>query len=113
MLAERLPVAALVLTFLLVPACLTTDLPPISDVGAGFKLKKDEARLWRKARVREKRTLDVVDPYDDPELAGECYRGWHKALTQMTKPNDTALVARTADVFRRLCRVDPLAALSA
>jgi type VI secretion system protein VasJ len=49
----------------------------------------------------------------EPELAAECYRSHLGCLKQLKKPNDPTVSQQTALVYRRLCRVDPLAALKA
>ncbi len=49
----------------------------------------------------------------EPELAAECYRGHLSCLKQLKKPNDPTISQQTALVYRRLCRVDPLAAVKA
>jgi predicted Zn-dependent protease len=57
------------LTLLAVTAsCATTQLPPISASGAGFKPLPDEQELWGKSRDEEKQLLDKVDLYEDPAL---------------------------------------------
>jgi len=61
------PVA--LLTLLLVTAsCATTQLPPISAQGAGFKPLPDEQELWDQSRDEEKQLLDKVTLYHDPLL---------------------------------------------
>ena len=61
------PVA--VLTLLAVTAsCATTQLPPISAAGAGFKPLPDEQELWGQSRDEEKQLLDKVSLYEDPLL---------------------------------------------
>jgi type VI secretion system protein VasJ len=47
----------------------------------------------------------------EPELAAECYRSHLGCLKQLKKPNDPTVPQQTVLVYRRLCRVDPLAAL--
>jgi len=49
----------------------------------------------------------------EPELAAECYRSHLGCLKQLKKPNDPTVSQQAALVYRRLCRVDPLAALKA
>lgn len=47
----------------------------------------------------------------EPELAADCYRSHLSCLKQLKKPNDSTVSQQAALVYRRLCRVDPLAAL--
>ena len=47
----------------------------------------------------------------EPELAADCYRGHLACLRSLKKPNDPVISQQTALVYRRLCRVDPLAAV--
>ncbi|HJL20245.1 MAG TPA: type VI secretion system domain-containing protein, partial [Sandaracinaceae bacterium LLY-WYZ-13_1] len=49
----------------------------------------------------------------EPELAAECYRSHLACLKAMKKEKDPIVSQQTALVYRRLCRVDPLAALKA
>jgi predicted Zn-dependent protease len=61
------PVA--ITTLLLVTAsCATTQLPPISSQGAGFKPLADEEQLWDQSRDEEKQLLEKVTLYEDPLL---------------------------------------------
>jgi predicted Zn-dependent protease len=61
------PVA--VLTLLAVTtSCVTTQLPPISASGAGFKPLPDEQELWEESRDEEQQLLDKVALYEDPLL---------------------------------------------
>jgi hypothetical protein len=46
----------------------------------------------------------------EPELAVSCYRAYLDCLKALEKPNDTGLAERRAVVYRRLCRLDPVAA---
>ena len=46
----------------------------------------------------------------EPALAAECYRS-HLACLRQLKTTDPGVAERTAETFRRLCRVEPLAAL--
>jgi predicted Zn-dependent protease len=47
---------------------MTTQLPPISSSGAGFKPLPDEKALWEQARDEEKQLLGKVKLYQDPLL---------------------------------------------
>ncbi len=49
----------------------------------------------------------------EPELAAECYRSHLACLKQLKKANDPTVSQQTALVYRRLCRVDPIAAVKA
>lgn len=58
-----------VLTLLAVTtACVTTQLPPISASGAGFKPLPDEQELWVKSRDEEEHLLSKVNLYEDTLL---------------------------------------------
>ncbi|MDA8019014.1 MAG: M48 family metalloprotease [Thermoanaerobaculia bacterium] len=59
---------ALSLILLVVAGCATTDLPPISQQGAGFQPLPDEVAMWSEARQEEEKLLDSVDVYEDPLL---------------------------------------------
>jgi len=49
-------------------SCATTNLPPISASGSGFKPLPDETALWEKSRDEEKQLREKVRLYDDPLL---------------------------------------------
>jgi hypothetical protein len=49
----------------------------------------------------------------EPELVADCYRAHLACLKQLKKPNDQVFAQQIASVYRRLCRVDPLAAVKA
>jgi beta-barrel assembly-enhancing protease len=58
-----------VLTLLAVTtSCVSTQLPPISASGSGFKPLPDEQELWQKSRDEEAKLLDKVTLYEDPAL---------------------------------------------
>ncbi len=59
---------ALVTAATLLAACATTQLPPISAVGAGFEPLPDERRLWAAARSEEETLLSEARVYHDPLL---------------------------------------------
>lgn len=59
---------ALLTVLLLNTSCVTTQLPPISAVGPGFRPLPDEARLWQESRAEEQAILAEVRLYDDPDL---------------------------------------------
>jgi len=61
------PAAVLTLLALTV-SCATTQLPPISAAGAGFKPLPDEQTLWDESREEEEQLLDKVSLYEDPLL---------------------------------------------
>jgi len=61
------PVAVLTL-LLLTASCVTTQLPPISASGAGFKPLPDEQSLWDDSREEEEQLLEKVSLYEDPLL---------------------------------------------
>ncbi|MBZ0118289.1 MAG: type VI secretion system domain-containing protein, partial [Sandaracinaceae bacterium] len=46
----------------------------------------------------------------EPELALACYRAYFDCLKQLDKPNEPGLAERRAMVYRRVCRLDPVAA---
>ncbi len=52
----------------LIASCVPTRLPPISASGATFKPKRDERRLWERAREEERKLLKEVQVYQDPLL---------------------------------------------
>jgi type VI secretion system ImpA/VasJ family protein len=49
----------------------------------------------------------------EPELAADCYRSHLACLRALKKPGDAGISQQTALVYRRLCRVDPIAAFKA
>lgn len=49
-------------------ACVATNLPPISAMGAGFTPLPDEIALWESSREEEAKLLEKVRLYEDPEL---------------------------------------------
>jgi len=49
-------------------SCATTQLPPISAAGAGFRPLADERELWEESRAEENQLLDHVKVYPDPLL---------------------------------------------
>ena len=57
------------LAALLLAACATTHLPPISVAGRDFAPEGDELALWAESRAEEERLLGAARLYDDPELA--------------------------------------------
>jgi beta-barrel assembly-enhancing protease len=61
------PVAVLTLLAFTV-SCATTQLPPISAAGAGFKPLPDEQALWEESRGEEEQLLEKVSLYEDPLL---------------------------------------------
>jgi hypothetical protein len=61
------PVAVLTLLAVTV-SCASTQLPPISATGAGFKPLPDEQELWEQSRDEEKQLLEKVQLYEDPLL---------------------------------------------
>jgi predicted Zn-dependent protease len=63
------PVAVLTLCAVLaMTACVTTQLPPISASGAGFKPLPDEQSLWEQSREEEEQLLEKASLYEDPLL---------------------------------------------
>ena len=52
----------------LIVSCVPTRLPPISASGAAFEPKRDERRLWERAREEERKLLKEVEVYQDPLL---------------------------------------------
>jgi predicted Zn-dependent protease len=61
-------VAAVLLAVVLAVACATTNLPPISSAGAGFKPEPDEAELWKQSREEEDTLAEHALLYSDPKL---------------------------------------------
>lgn len=61
------PLAAALATLLLA-ACATTNLPPISAGGAEFAPLADEIALWDEARAEEEKLTGEIALYDDPLL---------------------------------------------
>ncbi len=59
---------AVLLVLLLLSSCATTNLPPISDVGAAFEPERDELALWTAAREEEKKLREAARVYPDPLL---------------------------------------------
>ncbi|MCL4837047.1 MAG: M48 family metallopeptidase [Thermoanaerobaculia bacterium] len=57
------------LAALLLAACATPHLPPISVAGRDFAPEGDELALWAESRAEEERLLAAVELYDDPALA--------------------------------------------
>lgn len=49
-------------------ACVSTQLPPISAAGAGFRPLPDELELWEEARAEQDALLAEAVLDDDPEL---------------------------------------------
>lgn len=49
-------------------SCLTTQIPPISASGSGFKPEPDEKRMWGQAREEEQKLLSKAKIYNDPLL---------------------------------------------
>jgi len=57
------------------------------------------------------RTIDATGLEQwEPELAVSCYRAYPECLQALEKPNEPGLAERRAVVYRRLCRLDPVAA---
>lgn len=61
------PLAA-ALAAVLLAACATTNLPPISEGGAEFAPLADEVELWDEARGEEEKLVAELVVYDDPLL---------------------------------------------
>src|SRR5689334_20514083 len=61
------PIAVLTL-LAFTASCATTQLPPISASGAGFKPLPDEQTLWEESREEEEQLLEKVSLYEDPLL---------------------------------------------
>lgn len=59
---------ALATVLLVTASCVSTQLPPISSQGEGFKPLRDEQALWEQAREEEKKLLENVEVYQDPLL---------------------------------------------
>ena len=60
--------AAVLMLALLAVSCVSTQLPPISASGGGFKPLQDERELWDQSREEEKQLLEKVRLYKDPLL---------------------------------------------
>jgi predicted Zn-dependent protease len=90
-----------VTTLLAVTAsCATTQLPPISASGAGFKPLPDETELWAQSRDEEAKLLEKVSLYEDPAL--ESYL--QGVVTRMTPKG---MAANTAVHYRIRVVEDP------
>jgi predicted Zn-dependent protease len=59
---------ALATLLLFTVSCVSTQLPPISSQGSGFKPLRDEAALWDRSREEEETLLENVRLYEDPLL---------------------------------------------
>lgn len=79
----RSPLVVVLTLSLLTLSCVTTQLPPLSSVGAGFQPLKDEARIWSQARGEEHMLLGEVPIHDDPELASYI----DGVIEKLTPPN--------------------------
>jgi predicted Zn-dependent protease len=81
-------------------SCASTNLPPISASGAGFKPLPDETDLWAKSRDEEAKLLEKVSLYEDPAL--ESYL--QGVVTRMTPQG---MAANTAVHYRVRVVEDP------
>ncbi|MEM9558188.1 MAG: M48 family metalloprotease [Acidobacteriota bacterium] len=59
---------ALLTACLLCVSCATTDLAPVSALGATYRPEPDELALWSESRAEEDQLLDEARIYDDPAL---------------------------------------------